>query len=129
MENVPNIEALKIYAGADLIIDQILVGWYGSFAVESMKMGKPVMAFVREEDLMFLPPGMADGCRAAIINAGPDTIFDELCRLIENPALLEEYREAGLEYVHTWHSPAVVAGMAKAAYERKGIPGESQRHP
>jgi glycosyltransferase involved in cell wall biosynthesis len=122
VENMPNAEALEIYARADLIVDQVVVGWYGSLAVEAMRMGTSVMAFVRDEDLVFLPPGMADGCRAAIINADPDTIFDKLCRLIENPAILRDHREAGLEYVNAWHSPAVVAGMTKAAYERKGPP-------
>jgi len=122
VENMPNTEALEIYAGADVIVDQIVVGWYGSLAVEAMKMGKPVMAFVREEDLKFLPPGMADGCRAAVISAEPDTIHEELCRLIENPGILREHREAGIEYVNAWHNPAVVAGMTRAAYERKGLP-------
>jgi hypothetical protein len=118
IENMSNRKALEAYAAADLVIDQVLIGWYGGLAVEVMKMGKPVMAFIRDEDLRFLPKGMAAGCREAVIHACPDTIFDKLCRLIEDQTLLKEYRDAGLDYVHTWHSPTVVARITKAAYER-----------
>ncbi len=47
IENKPNKEAIEIYKKADIVIDQVLVGWYGAFAVEVMKMGKPVAVFIR----------------------------------------------------------------------------------
>ena len=55
----PHAEAMKLYAQADLVIDQLLAGWYGGFAVETMAMGKPVVCYVRAEDLQFVPPAMA----------------------------------------------------------------------
>lgn len=117
VENIPHSEALRLYTSADIIIDQILIGWYGGFAVEAMKMGKPVMAFVRREDLHFLPGNMGADCLEAIINTNPDTIFDDLCKLIENRNLLRLHREAALEYVNKWHDPVYVAGLTKQAYE------------
>ena len=39
-------EALKKYKQADVIIDQVRVGWYGAFAVEAIKMGIPVFPFL-----------------------------------------------------------------------------------
>ena len=33
-----------MYAQADLVVDQVLIGWYGALAVETMAMGKPVIA-------------------------------------------------------------------------------------
>jgi len=117
VENLPNKEARHVYAEADLAIDQILIGWYGGFAVEVMKMGKPVMAFIREEDLQFIPKEMAQSCREAIINVNPSNLYDRLCYFIENPEVLKRYREAGLGYVHRWHDPVYVAGITKAIYE------------
>ena len=117
IENRPYLEALGIFPQADIIIDQILVGWYGAIGVEAMKMGKPVLAFIREEDLHFIPPQMAEDCKNAIINANPETLFDKLTELIDNPGLIEHYRTQGLKYVNRWHDPRYVAGITKKAYE------------
>lgn len=117
VEHVPNREALQIYAEADLVIDQILIGWYGGFAVEMMKMGKPVMAFIREEDLKMIPEKMALECRQAIINVDPGNLYERLCFLLESPETLKGYREAALDYVHHWHDPVYVAGITKSVYE------------
>ena len=40
-------KALKIYEEADIVIDQVLIGWYGGFGVEVMKMGKPLAVYIR----------------------------------------------------------------------------------
>jgi len=117
VEHVPNREALQMYAEADLAIDQILIGWYGGFAVEMMKMGKPVMAFIREEDLKFIPKEMARECQQAIINVTPSSLYEKICFLLENPETLKRYREAALDYVHRWHHPLYVAGITKSVYE------------
>jgi glycosyltransferase involved in cell wall biosynthesis len=117
VENVPYQKARQMYAEADLAIDQILIGWYGGFAVEMMKMGKPVMAFIRKEDLQFLPEDMARDCQHAFIQVEPSSIYEKLCELIENPSILKNYREAGLEYVYRWHDPVYVAGITKSIYE------------
>jgi hypothetical protein len=117
IENCPYLKALEMYSRADIIIDQILIGWYGAVAVEAMKMGKPVISFICEEDLHFIPPQMARDCKDAIINANPETLSDRLTELIENPGLLEHYRSNGLSYVNRWHDPRYVAGITKKAYE------------
>jgi hypothetical protein len=117
IENVPYRKAREIYAKADLAIDQILIGWYGGFAVEAMKMGKPVMAFIRKEDLKFLPQAMAAECEKAIIQADPSTIYKKIAEIIEDPSMLKTYRVAALDYVHRWHNPLHVAGIAKSFYE------------
>ena len=65
VSNLPHAEALKLYPQADLVIDQLLAGWYGGFAVELMAMGKPVACYIRDEDLQFVPPAMAEPVAAA----------------------------------------------------------------
>lgn len=117
VENLPNEKARQMYAEADLAIDQILIGWYGGFAVEVMKMGIPVVAFIRKEDLQFLPAAMALDCENAIIQADPTSLFRKLQEIVENASILKSYREAGLEYVHRWHDPVYVAQITKSIYE------------
>lgn len=117
IENRSHDEALAIYKSADLVIDQILIGWYGSFAVEMMKLGKPVISFIREEDLSLISSEMANGCLKAVINVKPDILYKCLKDIIENPKLLIEYQRNAERYVNQWHNPEYVAGIAKKVYE------------
>ncbi len=117
IEGMSNKEALEICKQADLVIDQVLAGWYGGFAVEAMRMGKPVGVFIREEDLRFIPEKMAKGLKEAVINLNPFNIETVLEGYLQNPELLLSKSKASLEYVHKWHDPTFVAGMTKAVYE------------
>lgn len=117
IENVSNARALELYAGADIIIDQVLIGWYGGFAVEVMKMGKPVLTRIAKEDLEFVPQAMAADLAEAVINVDPETIEERLRRCLEDPELLRRTGEAGRAYVERWHEPKYVASLTKARYE------------
>lgn len=117
VEGVSHVEALQIYASADLVIDQLLIGWYGGLAVEVMKMGKPVMCFIRDEDLKFIPPQMRSDVQEAIINVTPDTLYDVLLEVVGNREILKEKSSAGAEYVRKWHDPITIALTVKERYE------------
>lgn len=117
VENIPHQRALKIYQQADLIIDQILVGWYGGLAVEAMQMGKPVIARIAEQDLHFLPKQMAKDVLETVINANPNTIESVILNCLENRHLLKQHSQASLEYVNRWHSPDYIANLTNEKYE------------
>lgn len=118
IEGVPHEEALKLYMEADIAIDQIKTGWYGGFAVEVMKMGIPVIAYINEDDLHFIPNAMANECTEALINANEFTLESVLNELIDNPLILERKRVAQIEYAKKWHDVTYVAGIVKEIYER-----------
>ena len=117
VEGLPYLKARKIYAEANLAIDQILIGWYGGFAVEMMKMGKPILSFIRKEDLKFIPEEMAKDCQEALVWVEPERLDERLSELVENPNLLLKYREAGLDYVYKWHGPSRIGRITKSIYE------------
>jgi hypothetical protein len=117
VENISHVQALQIYRDADLIIDQILIGWYGAFAVEAMKMGKPVIARIAQEDLQFVLAPLAHDVMETIINADPSSIYEVLLRCIENRNFLRQQAQASLDYVYKWHHPQYVAGLTKEKYE------------
>ena len=52
-------EAKKIFEKADLAIDQLFAGWYGSFSVEMMALGKPTICNIRKQDLKLINKEMA----------------------------------------------------------------------
>jgi glycosyltransferase involved in cell wall biosynthesis len=118
VENVPHAEAMRILSEADVLIDQILIGWYGGIAVELMSMGKPVICRIAEEDLRFIPRQMAREVKEAFIQAGPEELREVILQCVEGDrSFLKRKSEAALNYASTWHDPKYVAGITKEAYE------------
>lgn len=103
IEGMPNSEALQVYADADLAIDQIFAGWYGGFAVEAMSLGKPVMCYIREQDLEFIPARMKE--QLPVIGCTADTLKEDIKATISKPrAELNELGRLSREYAEVWHN-------------------------
>ena len=117
IENIPHKEALQLYKEADLVIDQVLIGWYGAFGVEVMKMGIPLAVYIREDDLKFIPKEMAEDLKKSIINITPFNIVEILSKYMENTELFQEKSKQGKNYVQRWHNPLYVADLVKSVYE------------
>jgi glycosyltransferase involved in cell wall biosynthesis len=115
VEGLRNYEALEIYRKADVVIDQLLAGWYGAFAVEAMAMGKPVVAYIRNKDLVHIPFEMyAD---LPIINANPDNLLDVLRGIMNSDGNgLHEVGRRSRDYVCKWHDPAKITRDLMADY-------------
>ena len=116
IENLPNAEAIRRYREADLVVDQLLAGWYGGFAVEAMALGKPVIAYLRESDLHVLPRGMR--AELPVIAASPETIYSVLREwLTDRRHGLPERGYASRAYVERWHDTRVIAQRLIGDYE------------
>ncbi|AGH97797.1 glycosyltransferase family protein [Micavibrio aeruginosavorus] len=108
VEGMSNQDAKKIYETADLLVDQLLAGYYGGLAVELMALGKPVICYMRESDLHFMPEDMRKDM--PIINATPDTIYDVLKDyLTTHKSDLDNIGMRGRAYVEKWHDPLKIA--------------------
>jgi len=116
VEGLTHAQARASYARADLVVDQLLVGWYGGLAVELMALGRPVVAYLREEDLDLLPAEMR--AEIPLISAEPATIHDVLKDLLTaRRGELAEIGRRGREYVQRWHDPLRIAERLVADYE------------
>jgi glycosyltransferase involved in cell wall biosynthesis len=116
VENLPHSEVRGLYERADLVIDQLLVGWYGGLAVEAMALGKPVVCYIREEDLVSIPELMR--AELPVIRADKGTLLPILQRAMEDRSGLVGIGARSREYVEHWHDPLKVAAQTKATYER-----------
>lgn len=116
VEGVSNKEARELYKKADLLVDQLYAGWYGGLAVELMALGKPVVAYLREQDLEFLPPQMK--AEIPVINANPDSL-EKVLRdmLLKSRKELAELGKLSRGYVMSWHNPHRVAQKLRRDYE------------
>lgn len=90
-------EATKIYQQADLIIDQILTGGYGVFAVESMAMGKPVISWISDFMKEKYPEELP------IISANPDNVKEKIEYAIKNKDMLKEIGIRSRMYAEKYH--------------------------
>jgi len=76
---VPNTQVIEfIEKEADIVIDQLISGGFGTLAMEAMCFGKPVCGFVLEEVREMIPD-------LPIVQCTIDTIKEKLAWLIENP--------------------------------------------
>lgn len=117
VENVSNEEAIRIYKQADLVIDQLLIGWYGAFSVEAMKLKKPVMCYINEDDAQLIDnKQFLNDCLSAIININISNIEQKLNEVINNRYLLKKHSDLCYNFVEKWHNPDNVAKMVIEDY-------------
>lgn len=115
VEGLTRAEARKLYDDADLLIDQLWLGWYGGLAVELMALGRPVICNIREDGLKYLPPGMAHDL--PFIQAEPATIAGVLREWVTvRKHQLVARGEQSRRFVDRWHDPAEVARGLIADY-------------
>jgi hypothetical protein len=111
---------MQLYESADVAIDQVLAGWYGGFAVEMMAMGKPVMCWIREEDMVFVP----DALRAdmPILNIRPEHLVDDIRAVLKMRARWPEWSNASRDFVMKWHNPHIIAKALIKIYKNSPTP-------
>lgn len=104
-------EAVKIYAKADLIIDQILTGSYGLFSIEAMAIGKPVIChisdFMKEKYPKDLP----------VISANPDNIKITIENFLNNRDRAEDLRIKSRLYVEKYHDMNLICSDLYTIYK------------
>jgi hypothetical protein len=116
VEGVGRDEAWRAYERATVVVDQLLVGWYGGVAVEAMALGKPVVGYVRAEDLDAVPEGMR--AELPTIGATADTVADVLRELLTTRrGELAELGRRSRAYVERWHDPLAIARRTTGDYE------------
>jgi hypothetical protein len=125
VEGLPIGEARKLYERADILIDQLLLGWYGGVAAEFMALAKPVISYIRETDLVFVPNEMRE--QLPVVNASPSTIYSVLRdALTHRRRELADIGARSRAYMERWHDPRVIAATLKADYERAVNSGGSR---
>jgi glycosyltransferase involved in cell wall biosynthesis len=102
----------RIRAG-HVLVDQLLVGWYGAVAVEAMAVGRPVLCYVREdaaEDNPF-------GAELPIVRTNVDNLVENLRRVVEDRDLRATLGAAGRRFASSRHDPREIAKTILADVE------------
>ncbi len=104
-------EDLRYYQmQADIVVDQLRSGSYGSTAVECMSLGRPVITYLREDVKKCLPPDVP------VIEANEKTVKEVLRDLIANPDKRKETGEKSRNYAVRMHDTLSVARRLEEVY-------------
>ena len=110
-------ELRRRMAEADVVVDQLFMGWYGMVAVEAMAMGKPVLCFIRDD---FEP--RLDRC--PIVRCTKEDLAEPLAALLKDAAGRRRLGEAGRDYVEREHAAPVIASRLLDLYRSLCGPAE-----
>lgn len=115
LERVPNEEVRRILEESDILAEQFILG-YGLSAMEGMSLGKPVMSNL-SDDHYYLVHRLYTGLdECPIVSTPPESIKEELRRLVTDPELRARVGAAGRAYVERFHSYDAVGRMWEAVY-------------
>ena len=119
VERVPNDEAQRRYARADIVAAQCVIGWVGYTEIEAMAAGKPVLTWLRS------PAYLAHTSDCPLVSADPAHVEAALERLVRDGPLRAELGRRGRAYVERhWSFEALkphYEALHDAVWRRNGL--------
>ncbi|MFC5354314.1 hypothetical protein [Azospirillum himalayense] len=123
VEFVTNDEVLQAILRSDVVLDQLIVGWYAMFAIEAMAMGKPVLCFLRS-DLMelYIGAGLVEEGEIPIVNAHLLSVKEALRSLAATDrAELAALGRRSQDYVRRRHSLTAIGSVFARINSELGV--------
>ncbi|MFE9691825.1 glycosyltransferase [Micromonospora sp. NPDC005806] len=96
-EGVAWAEMRKLVRECDLVLDQFTTGSFGTFAVEAMAAGKPVVAYLSDQVIKTV------GGDLPIVNASPANLTEVVESLLDDRDATAKIGLASAEYARTYH--------------------------
>ncbi|QOC92781.1 glycosyltransferase family 4 protein [Micromonospora craniellae] len=93
-------EMRRLVQDCDIVLDQFTTGSFGTFAVEAMAAGKPVVANLSDH------VGKTVGGDLPIVNANPRNLTEVLESLLDDREATVKIAAASAEYARTYHNGA-----------------------
>lgn len=109
IERRPWRELLGILAEADVVVDQLFMGWYGMVAVEAMALGKPVLCFIRDD----FEARLVD---CPLVRCTREDLAEQLAAVLSDAAGRETLGARGRAYAEREHAAPVIAGRLLELY-------------
>jgi hypothetical protein len=123
IENATRDEVIERTTAADVVVDQVNIGWYGGYAVEAMALGRPVLAYIREDE----PEDNPMGAELPIVRTSADTLRDDLRAVLGDLERRRNAAQASRAFVEAWHDPRRIAiqnleGLVRIPEQRSALP-------
>lgn len=118
VQGMPRDQALQFMKNADILLDQFVLGDFGSSSLEAMALGKVVVCYIKPAVAALYPHDLP------VVNATQDNLSDVLEQLIRDGELRNELGRRGRAYVAKYHNAVKIADRLKTIYsellEREG---------
>ncbi len=110
-ERLSNQEVKEKILESDVVIDQLIIGWYAMFAIEAMALKKPVVCYLRDDLIkLYRGAGFYDNAEdIPLINSDIFNLKETLRDLYVRKDKLEKIGQHGHDYVEKHHSIEAVA--------------------
>lgn len=119
-ENLNNSDVINIIKSADLLVDQIIIGWYGGISLEAINLGVPVVCYLNNNDFRFISDEFI--LDLPFINVKISTLYDVIASLLDNPTKINKFIDKGLVFLNKWHDNETIASNVikdyNSLYER-----------
>ena len=120
VERLPWRDLLAVLGEADVVVDQLFMGWYGMVAVEAMALGKPVLCFIRDD----FERRLSD---CPILRCTREDLTERLAETLSDATDRVSLGERGRRYAEREHAAAVIAARLLALYRSLEDGGEEPR--
>lgn len=112
LSGVPNTRVLEEIARHDLVIDQLIIGWYAQFALEAIANGVPTICYLSENYLELYKDIFASkGQEIPFISATQENLTDVLRFCYFNRDSLSDLREKGRSFASALHSLEAIGNL------------------
>lgn len=120
-ENLTHEEVTQEMIKADIVVDQLLVGWYGEQAAEAMAMGKTVMAYLNPTYFNFVSFAQ----EIPVINTNHWTFENDLKKLLDCPQSIRKTAKESFKFAKKYHSPGKISRQYLEVYRACYLPRTS----
>ena len=127
VEKQPNEEVLKEIARADVVLDQIVMGWYAMFALEAMALGKPIVCYIRPDlSDFYQKAGLIDEDELPFLSADVLRVKTLIEEIAEGQYDLEKIGKRGRAFVEKHHSLQAVGATFDRINRDLGVSPDSR---
>ena len=102
-KGVSNQKVIELFCSSHIVADQFVAGFHGYTALEAMALGRPVLCFLRNDQMMI------DPATCPIINTRPEEIYSVLKKCLSGQIDLNRLGGNGRRYVEQHYSLEAVA--------------------
>lgn len=125
MEKVPNQRVLEEMEKADVVADQLIIGWYAMFALEGMAMGKPVLCYLKNDFInLYIDAGLVGNDEIPIVNCNKGNVKEKIRELADNRERLKIIGEQSRAFVEKHHSLEAIGKVFDCINTKVGIGGK-----
>lgn len=116
-QKVSNEEIIEATHCVDLVLDQLVIGWYAMLSIEAMSCNKPVMCYLRDDLItLYKTADLFKDC--PIINANIENVKEKIAWCYNNRVELNSMAKKGRHFVRRNHSLESVGDVFDRAIKK-----------